>query len=493
MTYLQKHPRSGVYWVRIGVPKPARDKLGRTELTRTLKTKDGEDAKRLSLPVVAEFLKRIDIALGRGSFWESHDLELVAREFGRSLGSHYGWNSPTTFENRKEFVAAFHQWVTEAHPNMTEADRDRLQEEVESDSGWYPAEPRRRPEPKLVRLSELEAKLIDHAGYTPRVTEDCRKAFAYLRELNGDCGLSRIGPEEIRELKDLLLAYPVVGRTKDLKLRDAAGQKWERTVNPKTVAKLLGFIRSGYKLAVSEGWANTNPARDIILPKRTATSKDAPREEYTPDQLTKLFTSPLFTGCQSEKKIHKPGNVQVRDYRYWAPWIALYSGARIGEICALEQTDIRCDGDVWYFNFTDIPDDESLAGQKRKKNKFSIRKTPIHQGLIDLGFVEWATAQPKGLLFPTRYKDPETFARVYSNAYRGYLKKIGLTGVGMHSFRHGFGTASRMAGLPGEIHNALAGRSQKGVGQQYGKQVRLMTELRDYINRLQFDGVPHPK
>jgi hypothetical protein len=70
MSYLQRDSGTGIYRVRIGVPEAARERLGKRELKRSLKTTDREEAKRLSLSVVAEFQKQIDRALGRGAIWE---------------------------------------------------------------------------------------------------------------------------------------------------------------------------------------------------------------------------------------------------------------------------------------------------------------------------------------------------------------------------------------------------------------------------------------
>src|SRR5215212_7716376 len=58
-------------------------------------------------------------------------------------------------------------------------------------------------------------------------------------------------------------------------------------------------------------------------------------------RLEALFNSPLFTGCQSEEKLHLPGNLQIRDHRYWLPLVMLYSGARPGEITQMHTKDVR--------------------------------------------------------------------------------------------------------------------------------------------------------
>jgi integrase len=505
MSYLQRDSGTGIYRVRIGVPEAARERLGKRELKRSLKTTDREEAKRLSLPVVAEFQKQIDQALGRGAIWDRIDMPSALIAFAGSWKNRIDTRlDQFIYQSEEAFLEDFGKWSEAKLPGATPDDltgfrryiMDRFRTNDSSDplgSQLYPGSTGpMRPVGKInqIRLSDLEQRLIDHKGYRKRVIEDCRKSFAYLRELNTDVDLRQIGPDQIRELRDLLLKNPVTGRKKSMGLRESAQREWDHTMNPKTVAKLLGFIRSGFKLAVSEGWADLNPTTDITVPKRTATSRDKPRKEFNPDELTKLFTSPLFRGCQSEELITQSGNVQIRDYRYWIPYVALFSGARLSEMVGLEKSDIRQDQKIWFIRYTTRSDDPDMQGQKEKKNKFSTRDVPIHSGLLELGFVEWVSEQPEGRLFPSQWSDTETYARIYSKDFRGYLDRIGIHGPTMHGFRHGFATATRMAGLPDEIHNTLAGRSQKGVGQTYGKQKRKIEFLRDQIESLVFEGLP---
>lgn len=260
--YLHKHPRTGVYWVRITVPPTARTAVGKRELTRTLRTKSLEEAKRLALPVVAEFLKRIDIAMGRASFWETNNLERVDREFFEWLGDGTDSNGSTVFPSRLNFEGNLTRFIKDRHPNMAEGDRDQLRRHVErvmSDMPrpLYPNAGPVRPAPtpaKRITLKGLRQAQLDHGSYSKRSVADVRKAWDYLIELNGDVQITEIGPDQIRELRDLLLKFPVVGRTPGLKLRDAAKQEWSNTVTPRTVQKIVGFIGTGFKLARSEGW-----------------------------------------------------------------------------------------------------------------------------------------------------------------------------------------------------------------------------------------------
>jgi integrase len=55
MTRPTKHPKTGFYWIRKGVPKALRVVVGKRELIRSLGTKDCAVAKRLAPPVLTEF------------------------------------------------------------------------------------------------------------------------------------------------------------------------------------------------------------------------------------------------------------------------------------------------------------------------------------------------------------------------------------------------------------------------------------------------------
>jgi hypothetical protein len=47
MSYLQRHPKTGVYWFRRSVPPELRRVVGKPEIRKTLGTKDVREGKRL--------------------------------------------------------------------------------------------------------------------------------------------------------------------------------------------------------------------------------------------------------------------------------------------------------------------------------------------------------------------------------------------------------------------------------------------------------------
>lgn len=54
MTYIRKHPKTGVYEYRRVVPEALRAGVGKREIRRTLGTRDANEAKRLGHEVAAE-------------------------------------------------------------------------------------------------------------------------------------------------------------------------------------------------------------------------------------------------------------------------------------------------------------------------------------------------------------------------------------------------------------------------------------------------------
>lgn len=79
----QKHPKTGVYWFRQRVPPDLRAILGKTEVTRSLGTKDPHEAKILHGPVLAEVAEQW-ANLRRGQQSLSHrELHALAGEFFR--------------------------------------------------------------------------------------------------------------------------------------------------------------------------------------------------------------------------------------------------------------------------------------------------------------------------------------------------------------------------------------------------------------------------
>ena len=108
------------------------------------------------------------------------------------------------------------------------------------------------------------------------------------------------------------------------------------------------------------------------------------RFPFTSGQLGKIFASPLFSECMGDEREHESGKIKIRDWRYWIPLIALYSGARLDEIAQLLVADVRESHRTWIFHIT-----TEGEGEKSTKTDGSRRVIPIHSELIRIGLLDY--------------------------------------------------------------------------------------------------------
>ncbi len=141
---------------------------------------------------------------------------------------------------------------------------------------------------------------------------------------------------------------------------------------------------------------------------------------------------------------------------------------RLEEIGQLLTSDIRQAGSIWYI---DINEEDG----KRLKNPAATRTVPFHPVLIELGFITYVESlkHPKTRLFHALKIDTSgvltgNFSKWFGNYLRGTIGIIDKRKV-FHSFRHGFKTACREAGIPKEIHDAITAHREGDTSETYGE------------------------
>ncbi len=146
------------------------------------------------------------------------------------------------------------------------------------------------------------------------------------------------------------------------------------------------------------------------------------RRGFNANELKLLFESESFRHCKFRRACD-----------YWAPLLALFTGARQGELVQLYVEDIYRHDGTWVIDIND-------KGDKRLKNKGANRIVPLHPQLEKLGFIRYLAkckAAKQIKLFPDEVRNArDQFA--YSKRFSNYRKKCGVddTQVDFHSFRH---------------------------------------------------------
>mgnify|MGYP001609516692 CR=1 FL=1 len=277
---------------------------------------------------------------------------------------------------------------------------------------------------------------------------------------------SELTRRHISEFRDQLALFPKkalqIAEFRGLKFKQIIAKNREAgrpTLDDRTINKYLSAVNPFLR------WLSSNA--HIASPIQTddlfhAIDTEARKyKTFTSDQLKKLFDSPLFRGCQSETAIHKPGNVRVRDWRYWLPLVALHTGARLGELAQLLVDDIReIDGITCAYVTAEGDDDKSV------KTSNSRRVIPIHSELVKLGFLKFHEAQKKlghKRLFPEIKIDARGHWGVPSKELNKYMDRIGLKEdkLVVHSFRHLFTDRLRLAGHLDHEFSFILGHGDK--------------------------------
>ncbi|MDR7037774.1 integrase [Methylobacterium sp. BE186] len=149
----------------------------------------------------------------------------------------------------------------------------------------------------------------------------------------------------------------------------------------------------------------------------------------------------------------------------WVPWLCAYSGARVSEVCQLRREDVRQIEGIWCMKF------DPEAGPL--KTASSERAVPLHQALLDSGFLTFARSVASGPLFADLR--PDKFGKRGGNGTKvlgRWVRGLGLTDERLapnHSWRHRVKTLGRRYRLASDIVNAITGHGTRTVADQYGE------------------------
>lgn len=222
-----------------------------------------------------------------------------------------------------------------------------------------------------------------------------------------------------------------------------------------------------------------------------SSSGEKARRSFDLLALQSIFSSPVYT----EGYRPKGGG---GDASYWVPLLALFTGARLEELCQLRPDDVMRvtyhdeggEASAWVVRITDEGYGQGL------KNAGSRRRVPIHPELERLGFVEYAQqAKTEGrkrifhkLVPSVDGKEGGNFTKWFGRYLRQTCEVTDKRMV-FHSFRHFFKEALREAEIPKEINDALTGHESGDVGDKYGGDLYPTRPLVNAIKRYRVPGL----
>ncbi|OYY75906.1 MAG: hypothetical protein B7Y43_17640 [Sphingomonas sp. 28-62-20] len=539
--YLWDRPGSRSIWFRMAVPKQYQGQDGTKIIQRSLNTADRREASILAGKFRAELFEQWrgcvvpnEEDLEEAATVVGYEMELERMDAGRVgmrnssislFDANVGWHqselrhrmraaatndSKTVSYLADEIVDAL-GWMLPKHSDgyarLCELFRLAGAVDASTDNKLIQRVGQRLGEAApagqtILELFERFAAEQLGAGKRPDTVNGKRIVVQMFADCVGnDRRLAAIGRDEIRDWRNAIAALPRNYRNsnayKNLDMRAAVAKAAVlkgRTIDAQTVNSKLSALSSFLRWAVRNGYADTNGCDGLFVDADKAANERCP---FTVNQLNTILGSPLFKGFLRDGAEHKPGNVLSDDWRKWIPLIAMFSGARIGEIAQLRVSDIEELHDRWFIHLRD----DTKTGQHTKSRK--NRMVPVHRKLEGIGFLRFHAAQVEiaggdetRQLFPEMVANSrDHIGAKASKWWRRYLGKIGVKeegdGLGSHAFRHYMADELRTAGFLDDQFGPLILGHQKGsVTGKYGRMPQgTATMLCEMIDGVKFDGV----
>lgn len=308
-----------------------------------------------------------------------------------------------------------------------------------------------------------------------------------LLEVVGDKPITELRQADINGFFALLERLPPRWadecRLRKLTIRQLAAIDHKKTLGPNSfentyMASVRPFLKAARRDWQDQGFPTTLTTEAIEYRGDRVEGENKQRA-FKETELKRLFEGPEIQGFSLNPKV-----VQ----RFWLPVLALYSGARVNELCQLNpQTDVYEDASsgIWCLNMTE--ETESHDGIKKSIKTGEARVIPVHRHLIDLGFPEYVSAIKKSgakQLFPLWKPQAGRAAPKAMKWFSRFLADIGLHGVenenrlalrGMHAFRHTLLPYGKLAGMNLRCISGHAEETDNRVAEGYEDDTILQT------------------
>jgi integrase len=219
----------------------------------------------------------------------------------------------------------------------------------------------------------------------------------------------------------------------------------DATGHPDTIVRDCGAWRGLFEWAIRRNrYSGQNPIENAqhsrSMRARLVAEREEPHNPFSADDLQKIFEPSRYVF------IKKP-------CAYWLPVIALFTGARLGELCSLRKNDFyEYKTGHWSIKITD------------SKTVNGIREIPLHHYLIESGLIQYITDVESAwpgceLIFP--YLKPAAkngYANLPGRDFSLMKQQIGLSSDKVfHSFRKTLVSCLQYNGCTPEARKVFVG------------------------------------
>lgn len=265
----------------------------------------------------------------------------------------------------------------------------------------------------------LAEKALDN---TPKTLEEKRATYAEFQRLFTDTDVGGLESEHAITFKNRMISDGL---------------------NSQRINKKMSFMKDFFGYAITNRmYFAANPFEGLAISGKSKKAKVESYEEFTDDELKLIFENPEYAAF-----MNKP------DY-FWLPFLALYTGARLESLASLTVSQVRKDGQVWFFDIV------------KDKNANSKRKVPLHERIVKSQFLPYVESMRKAghvQLFPHLKPGANGYSKNCSRRFGAYLDELGIKDSRkvFHSFRVSFINSMTNTGVHAAVLMGLVGHYEQ--------------------------------
>lgn len=297
--------------------------------------------------------------------------------------------------------------------------------------------------PKAAGLWDLFNGYVGEAQPKPATIKAWKRHLARFIDFIGHSDASRVTTQDVINWKTALLHVDDVD----------GPQRSTRTVRD----TYLAGIRTVFRWAAENGKIAVDPTASVRV--RVSTKPQLREKALRDDEAALILKASL--GAQP-----KGLSAEHARARRWVPWLCAYSGARVNEMTQLRAEDVVKQEGMWVIRIT--PEAGTVKNSK-------ARIVPLHSHLLDQGFVEMVRKLDGPLFYlPARHRGGSEGNPQYKKVgerLASWVRDIGVTDRDVapnHGWRHRLKTQARLCGMDPEVRDAIQGHRPRTEGEEYG-------------------------
>lgn len=341
---------------------------------------------------------------------------------------------------------------------------DRMKEEIPPTAAQE-----KKPAPLLSKaLEEYYAHQREQLKNSKYIRYDAPKALSAFLEICGDRPLDDYYVADLREyvkaLAHLPAHYQKIRSFRGLSIaetskKNASMKRPYQTISASTIGRSYkNPVITAFKYMLPQH--RLPPVFDGLSVRPPKSARKAPkRSALTPAEIVQILSYTIV-------------NAKRRD-DMWMMLLGIFTGARIGELSYLQPRDLKLseEGDTYYLYLSTRITVHDSEEDRQLKTAQSVRRIPIHQTLVDAGFIDMVKRRKKSnWLFPHLHKQIKDPAATASKRMARLLDGAGIPKGQQkvfHSLRHSAKDWLRQH-LDRRDVDVILGHAHESVAEEYG-------------------------